>query len=95
MQATPAPPAPGTDTGNRNKFDSVAEAVKTSAQIPQGFKELIGRRCEERGIVWRPVAGRWREGKQLYLCGQRWVLVCVFCLVSKVLLAGNATWIVT
>lgn len=62
---------PGADTGNANKFDTITEAVKTSAAIPQGFKELIGRRCEERGIVWRPIAGQWREGKQLYLCGQR------------------------
>jgi len=62
---------PGTDTGNTNKFDTIEQAVKTSAAIPQGYKELIGRRCEERGIVWRPIPGQWREGKQLYLCGQR------------------------
>lgn len=48
---------------------TVPEAVKTAAQIPQGFKDLIGRRCEERGIVFRPLPGRWREDKQLYLCG--------------------------
>jgi tuftelin-interacting protein 11 len=71
--ARPATALPGADTGNKHKFDSVAEAVKTSAAIPQGFKELIGKRCEDRGIVWRPLAGRWREGKQLFLCGQRQV----------------------
>ena len=38
------PPPPGTDVGNQNKFDSVSEAVKTSAAIPQGFKDLIGKR---------------------------------------------------
>ena len=38
------PPAPGTDVGNQNKFDSMSEAVKTSAAIPQGFKDLIGKR---------------------------------------------------
>jgi len=44
---------PGQDIGNRNKFGTVSEAVKTAAQIPQGFKDLIARRCEERGIVFR------------------------------------------
>ena len=38
------PPPPGTDVGNQNKFDSMSEAVKTSAAIPQGFKDLIGKR---------------------------------------------------
>ena len=38
------PPPPGTDVGNQNKFDSINEAVKTSAAIPQGFKDLIGKR---------------------------------------------------
>ena len=38
------PPPPGTDVGNQNKFDSISEAVKTSAAIPQGFKDLIGKR---------------------------------------------------
>ena len=38
------PPPPGTDVGNKNKFDSMSEAVKTSAAIPQGFKDLIGKR---------------------------------------------------
>ena len=60
---------PGSDTGNSNKFDTITEAVKTSASIPQGFKELIGRRCEDRGIIFRPLPGRYREGKQMYLCG--------------------------
>ena len=60
---------PGQDTGNRNKFSTVTEAVSTSAQIPQGFKDLIGRRCEERGILFRPLPGRTKEGKQVYLCG--------------------------
>ena len=70
QQSTPCPTR-GTDTGNTNKFSSLAEAVKTSAQIPQGFKDLIGRRCEEKGVVFRPMPGRYREGKQMYLVGSR------------------------
>ena len=42
--STNQPPPPGTDVGNKNKFDSMSEAVKTSAAIPQGFKDLIGKR---------------------------------------------------
>ena len=53
--------APGTDTGNSNKFSSMAEAVKTAAQIPQGFKDLIGRRCEEKGIIFR-----FRDGNEFH-----------------------------
>jgi len=62
--------AAGHDVGNRNKFESVSEAVKTSSQIPQGFKDLVAKRCEERGIIFRPVPGRLREGKQIYICGR-------------------------
>ena len=51
----------------------MTEAVKTMAQIPQGFKDLIGRRCEEKGVVFRPMPGRFREGKQMYLVGTRQV----------------------
>ena len=43
----PAPtsaPSAGSDVGNRNKVE-LQEAVRTSAAIPQGFKELIGKRC--------------------------------------------------
>eukprot|EP00088_Acartia_fossae_P047266 TRINITY_DN5124_c0_g2_i8.p1 TRINITY_DN5124_c0_g2~~TRINITY_DN5124_c0_g2_i8.p1 ORF type:complete len:108 (+),score=22.93 TRINITY_DN5124_c0_g2_i8:1-324(+) len=61
----------GQDVGNRNKFESISEAVKVSSQIPQGFKDLVAKRCEERGIVFRPVPGRLREGKQIYVCGRQ------------------------
>ena len=47
------------------------EPVKTAAQIPQGFRDLIARRCEERGTLFHPVPGRFREGKQVYVCGRR------------------------
>ena len=43
----------GHDVGNRNQFESVSEAVKTSSRIPQGFKDLVAKRCEERGIIFR------------------------------------------
>jgi len=61
----------GQDVPKNRKFDTISEAVKTSAQIPQGFKDLIARRCEERGIVFYPVAGKMREAKQVFVCGRR------------------------
>ena len=39
--------------------------------MPQGFKDLIGRRCEEKGVVFRPVPGKVREGKQIYIVGRQ------------------------
>lgn len=48
----------------------MAEAVRTATQIPQGFRELLQKRCEERGILFVPVPNRWHEGKQVYRCGR-------------------------
>jgi len=73
--------------------DAVTEAVRTAAQIPQGFKDLIARRCEERGIVFRPLPGRWREGKQLYLCGSRQVYLDRN--VIFVMEGGSGVWVPT
>ena len=67
--------------------------MKTAAQIPQGFKDLIGRRCEDRGIVFRPLAGRWREGKLLYLCGSRQVYLDRN--VIFVMEGGSGVWVPT
>ncbi|XP_067004991.2 tuftelin-interacting protein 11 [Anabrus simplex] len=53
-----------------SRFELLAEAVLTARQIPQGFKELIQKRCEERGIVFVPLPNRYREGKQIYRCGK-------------------------
>jgi hypothetical protein len=36
-------------------METISEAVKTSSQIPQGFKDLIARRCEDKGIIFRYV----------------------------------------
>jgi hypothetical protein len=37
------------------QMETISEAVKTSSQIPQGFKDLIARRCEDKGIIFRYV----------------------------------------
>ncbi|XP_050443054.1 tuftelin-interacting protein 11 [Adelges cooleyi] len=61
----PAPPPPPTIHGG------LAEAVRTASQMPHGFKELVQKRCEEQGILWMPMPGRYREAKQVYRCGGR------------------------
>lgn len=45
--------------------------MRTASQMPHGFKELVQKRCEERGILWMPLSGRFRETKQVYRCGAR------------------------
>ncbi|XP_069691056.1 tuftelin-interacting protein 11 [Periplaneta americana] len=59
-----------TQRARETRFELLAEAVRTASQIPQGFKELIQKRCEERGIVFVPLPNRYREGKQIYRCGK-------------------------
>ena len=45
------------------------ESARTSNQMVDGFKDLLQKRCEERGVVFLPLANRYREGKQIYRCG--------------------------
>ncbi len=58
--------------GPTSAFKTVNEAVATAtkmASAPGNMKELITMRCEERGILFRPVPSRFQEGKQVYRCG--------------------------
>lgn len=61
---------PPAQRARETRYEMLAEAVRTASQIPQGFKELIQKRCEERGIVFMPLPNRYREGKQVYRCGK-------------------------
>lgn len=47
----------------------LAEAVRTASQIPQGFKDLVQKKCEERGILFMPIPNRYKEAKQVYKVG--------------------------
>ena len=50
---------------------SMGEAVRTAAQMADGYKDLVARRCEERGILFVPtVPAKYREGKHIYKCGR-------------------------
>lgn len=63
------------ETTPQQRYEAMAEAVKTAAQIPQGFKDLLQKRCEERGIMFVPLVNRWREGKQIYKMGNQQIYI--------------------
>ncbi|XP_059486517.1 septin-interacting protein 1 [Neocloeon triangulifer] len=63
----PPPPPPPTQ---REAHEIMAEAVRTAGQIPHGFKELLQKKCEERGILFMPIPNRYHEAKQVYKCGK-------------------------
>ncbi|KAK9500922.1 hypothetical protein O3M35_002085 [Rhynocoris fuscipes] len=65
----PPPPPPPPPEISAGRFQGMAEAVRTATQMVEGFKDLVQKRCEERGIIFHPLANRYREGKQLYRCG--------------------------
>ncbi|KAK3926472.1 Tuftelin-interacting protein 11 [Frankliniella fusca] len=60
---------------HQQRYKAMAEAVRVAAQIPQGFKELLQKRCEERGIMFMPLVNRWREGKQIYRMGNQQIYI--------------------
>ena len=50
---------------------SMDAAVRTAVQMADGYKDLVARRCEERGILFVPTAPpKYREGKHIYRCGR-------------------------
>ncbi|GFG29832.1 hypothetical protein Cfor_02451 [Coptotermes formosanus] len=70
LEQTSSVTPPPAQRVRETRYEMLAEAVRTASQIPQGFKELIQKRCEERGIVFVPLPNRYREGKQIYRCGK-------------------------
>lgn len=56
-------------------FQTLAEAVRTASLIPQGFKDLVAKRCEEKGILFVPVLNKFYEAKQVYRLGSDGVQV--------------------
>ncbi|KAG8035312.1 hypothetical protein G9C98_006758 [Cotesia typhae] len=62
-------PAPQIPASAQPRIDRLAEAVRTASQIPQGFKDLVQKRCAERDIVFMPLPNRYREAKQVYKVG--------------------------
>lgn len=75
-------------------FQSFAEAVRTAAKIPQGFKDLVTKRCEERGILFVPIPNKYHEAKQVYRIGTNGVQ----CYIDRNVIfysQNGSTWIPT
>lgn len=70
-----------------SRYESLAEAVRVANQVPQGFRELVQKNCEERGIVFVPIPKRYREGKQVYRCGK----ILVYIDRNVIFLSENGT----
>ncbi|XP_008192741.2 sip1/TFIP11 interacting protein isoform X1 [Tribolium castaneum] len=59
--APPPPPPP--------RVESFAETVRTVSKIPPLYKDLVAKRCEERGILFVPIPNKYYEAKQVYRIG--------------------------
>uniref|UniRef100_V5IAZ3 Tuftelin-interacting protein n=1 Tax=Anoplophora glabripennis TaxID=217634 RepID=V5IAZ3_ANOGL len=82
----PPPPPP--------RVETFAEAVRTASKIPQGFKDLVMKRCEERGIIFVPMANKYHEAKQVYRIGSNGVQ----CYIDRNVIfysQNNSTWLPT
>ncbi|CAH1965308.1 unnamed protein product [Acanthoscelides obtectus] len=82
----PPPPPP--------RVETIAEAVKTASQIPQGFKDLVMKRCEERGILFIPIVNKYHEAKQVYRLGNGGLQ----CYIDRNVIfycQGGSTWLPT
>ncbi|XP_044753287.1 septin-interacting protein 1 [Coccinella septempunctata] len=80
----PPPPPP--------KVESFAEVIRITSQIPQGFKDLVAKRCEERGILFVPITNKFREAKQVYRMGTNGVQ----CYIDRNVIfysSNNSTWL--
>lgn len=82
----PIHPPPAPTISDSPRFQGMAEAVRTAAQMVDGFKDLVQKRCEENGTIFHPIANRFREAKQIYRCGNVQMYIdrhVIFCLDSK------------
>ena len=49
--------------------DLSAAVRQAAGSVPLGFRDLLERRCEERGILLHPLPGKYHEGKPVFRCG--------------------------
>ncbi|BES97401.1 Septin-interacting protein 1 [Nesidiocoris tenuis] len=71
----PPPPPPAPAISDHQRFQGMAESVGSARQMVDGFKDLVQKRCEENGIVFHPIANRYREAKQVYRCGSAQIYI--------------------
>ena len=67
---TPTPPPPPRLSAQQTMQD----VAKTAVEMSHSYKDLVARRCEERGILFAPVVpARWKEGKPVYRVGNSYI----------------------
>ncbi len=65
----PAAPPPPTIPASAAPGPSSSSAYGQEQNIPQTFKDLLAKKCADRGILFVPIPNRSYEGKQVYKCG--------------------------
>lgn len=71
---------------------TMSEVARTASQMADGYKDLVARKCEERGILFAPVIPpKYREGKQIYRCGNS----LIYLDRSAILVQSGDRWIPT
>ncbi|CAH1104934.1 unnamed protein product [Psylliodes chrysocephalus] len=76
------------------RVETIAEAMKTASKIPQGFKDLVMKKCEDRGLLFVPMANKYHEAKQVYKIGSNGMQ----CYIDRNVIfysQNNSTWIPT
>lgn len=68
----------------------MADALRLTSQIPQGFRDLVRMKCEELGIMFFPVANKYYEGKQVYKCGNLFIYISANVIFAQ---ADGRNWI--
>ena len=69
MHASTPPPPP-----RLSAQPTLQDVAKTAVEMSHSYKDLVARRCEERGILFAPaVPARWKEGKPVYRIGNSYM----------------------
>ena len=69
----------------------MADAIRMTAQVPHGFRDLVQMKCEELGLVFVPMPNKYYEGKQVYRCGR----VLVYISANVIYIQREGIWIPT
>ena len=66
----PTPPPPP----RLSAKPTMQDVAKTAVEMSHSYKDLVSRRCEERGILFAPaIPARWKEGKPVYRVGNSYM----------------------
>jgi len=81
----PQPPAPGTITVTP---ELMADAIRLTSQVPNGFRDLVQMKCEQLGLLFMPIPNRYYEGKQVYRCGD----VAIYITANVIFIFRDGAW---